>query len=63
MLPGTILYVYLGAAGQGIGKARDRSVWEWVLLGAGLIATLAVTLWLARVAKNELQKSGLENRR
>jgi uncharacterized membrane protein YdjX (TVP38/TMEM64 family) len=63
MLPGTILYVYLGAAGQSIGKARERSVWEWVLLGAGLIATLAVTLLLTRVAKNELQKSGVENGR
>src|SRR6266849_1748962 len=63
MFPGTLLYVYLGAAGQSIGRARERSVWEWVLLGAGLIATLAVTLLLARVAKNELQTSGVENRR
>jgi uncharacterized membrane protein YdjX (TVP38/TMEM64 family) len=63
MLPGTILYVYLGAAGQSIGKVHERSVWEWVLLGAGLIATLVVTLLLARVAKNELRKTGLEKKR
>jgi uncharacterized membrane protein YdjX (TVP38/TMEM64 family) len=62
MLPGTILYVYLGAAGQSIGRARERSVWECVLVGAGLIASLVVTLLLARVAKKELHKSGLENR-
>ena len=45
MLPATVLYVYLGAAGRTIGERAPRGPWEWVFLGAGLAAT-AVVLWL-----------------
>ena len=54
MLPATVLYVYLGAAGRTIGAKTARSPWEWVLLAAGLAATAAVTVILTRVAKQEL---------
>ena len=54
MLPATVLYVYLGAAGRTIGEGGKRSPWEWVLLGVGLAATAAVTILLTRVAKREL---------
>jgi uncharacterized membrane protein YdjX (TVP38/TMEM64 family) len=60
MFPGTLLYVWLGAAGQGLGQMRRRSVWEWVFLAVGLVATAAVTVLLTRVAKAELQKSGVQ---
>jgi uncharacterized membrane protein YdjX (TVP38/TMEM64 family) len=60
MLPGTLLYVYLGAAGQSIGAARQKNPWEWALLGAGLVATAAVTVLLTRVARKELHRSGLQ---
>ena len=56
MLPATVLYVYLGAAGRTIGQKTERSPWEWVLLGVGLAATAAVTVLLTRVAKRELAK-------
>jgi len=55
MLPATFLYVYLGAAGASLGEGQERSSWEWVLLGAGLAATVAVTVILSRVARRELQ--------
>lgn len=55
MLPGTFLYVYLGSIGKDAGG--KKSTGEWVLLGAGLLATIAVTVILARVAKKELSKS------
>ena len=55
MLPGTFLYVYLGSIGKNAGD--KKSAWEWALLGAGLLATVAVTVILARVAKKELKKS------
>jgi uncharacterized membrane protein YdjX (TVP38/TMEM64 family) len=55
MLPGTLLYVYLGVAGKTVGEKGARSPWEWALLGAGLIATAAVTVLLTRVAKKELK--------
>jgi len=57
MLPATVLYVYLGAAGRTIGEKTQRSPWEWVLLGVGLAATAAVTVLLTRVAKRELART------
>ncbi len=57
MLPGTVLYVALGAAGGTVGTAGRKSPVEWVLLAAGLLATLAVTVILARVARAELGKA------
>jgi uncharacterized membrane protein YdjX (TVP38/TMEM64 family) len=54
MLPATVLYVYLGAAGRTIGEKAPRSPWEWVFLGAGLAATAVVTVLLTRRARREL---------
>jgi uncharacterized membrane protein YdjX (TVP38/TMEM64 family) len=56
MLPGTILYVYLGAVGGNLREGREKNPWEWALLGAGLLATAAVTLIVTRVARRELEK-------
>jgi uncharacterized membrane protein YdjX (TVP38/TMEM64 family) len=56
MLPATVLYVYLGAAGRTIGEGSRRSPWEWALLAVGLAATAAVTVLLTRVAKRELAR-------
>jgi uncharacterized membrane protein YdjX (TVP38/TMEM64 family) len=57
MLPGTFLYVYLGAAGKSLGEKHEKSPWEWALFGAGLLATIAVTVILTRVAKKELGRT------
>jgi uncharacterized membrane protein YdjX (TVP38/TMEM64 family) len=54
MLPATVLYVSLGAAGRRIGEKAPRSPWEWALLGAGIAATAAVTVLFRRRAKREL---------
>jgi uncharacterized membrane protein YdjX (TVP38/TMEM64 family) len=56
MMPATVLYVYLGAAGRTIGAKTQKSPWEWALLGVGLAATAAVTVLLTRVAKRELAR-------
>lgn len=60
MIPGTLLYAYLGAIGQaGIsGGGSHRSIWQYLLLGVGLLATIAVTILVSRIAKNALKKSG-----
>jgi uncharacterized membrane protein YdjX (TVP38/TMEM64 family) len=60
MIPGTLLYAYLGAIGQaGIsGGASAHSKWQYVLLAIGLVATIAVTILVSRIAKNALRKSG-----
>jgi uncharacterized membrane protein YdjX (TVP38/TMEM64 family) len=62
MLPGTLLYVYLGAAGKAglshvAGQSSGRSPWEYLLFGIGLIATVIATVWLTRIARRELGKT------
>ena len=54
MLPATFLYVYLGSAGRSLGSGGGKSPWEWALLGAGLAATVVVTVLLTRVARKQL---------
>jgi uncharacterized membrane protein YdjX (TVP38/TMEM64 family) len=65
MLPGTLLYVYLGAAGKAgltaaAGQSSGHSPWEYVLFGLGLIATVVVTVWVTRIARRELSKSEVD---
>jgi uncharacterized membrane protein YdjX (TVP38/TMEM64 family) len=65
--PGTLLYVYLGAAGRAgltaaAGQSPPRSPWEYVLFSLGLIATVVVTVWVTRIARRELSKSEVHQR-
>lgn len=56
MLPGTLLYVYIGVAGAEVAAALGGAA-SWgrtALLIAGLIATLLVVVLVTRVAKREL---------
>ena len=59
MMPATVLYVWIGAAGKAAAAAREghgRSPLEWALLGAGLLATTAVTVMVTRAARAQLSK-------
>ena len=62
MIPGTILFVYYGklagdvaAAAGGAGMKHDTSY--YVVLGIGLLATIAVTAIVTRLARNALKRS------
>jgi uncharacterized membrane protein YdjX (TVP38/TMEM64 family) len=59
MLPGSLLYVYLGsAAGEALaaaGGAPARTPAEWALFGVGLVATLVVTIYVTRIARSALR--------
>lgn len=62
MMPGTIMYVYLGAAagslaslGEG-GTAREKTPAEWALYGVGLLATVVVTVYVTKLARKALDK-------
>ncbi len=60
MLPGTVLYVYLGAAGKaGLQAAGGtaRSPQEYAFLTVGLIASVVVTVLITRIAKKALNKA------
>lgn len=57
MMPGTFMYVYLGhVSGAALGGDREKSTAEWVMLGVGLVATIAVTVYITRLAKSKLNK-------
>jgi len=67
MLPGTLLYVYYGkaagslatafAAGSGAPAAGGQSkAASWALLGVGLLATVAVTTYVTRLAGKALRQ-------
>jgi uncharacterized membrane protein YdjX (TVP38/TMEM64 family) len=60
MLPGTLLYAYLGAIGQAglSGGKNGHSPLEWTFLGLGLLATIGVTIFVSRLAKEALKKKG-----
>ena len=58
MIPGTIMYVYIGSlagdlATLGAGQ-RSRTPAEWILYGVGLVATVAVTFLVTRLARKAL---------
>jgi uncharacterized membrane protein YdjX (TVP38/TMEM64 family) len=61
MLPGTFMYVYLGHIGtEGLrsaaGAERGKTPAEWALLGVGLLATVAVTIYVTRLARKALRQ-------
>lgn len=61
MLPGTILYVYIGSlagdlATLGTGE-RQRGIAEWMLYGFGLVVTIVVTVYVTRIARAALRKT------
>lgn len=58
MLPGTLLYVYIGAAGAELVSAATGTadLGRTLLQVAGLLATVAVVVLVARVARRELER-------
>ncbi len=62
MIPGTVLYVYLGSLAGSLAElgARDggraRTHAEWALYAVGLIATVAVTVIITRIARRALNR-------
>lgn len=62
MLPGTLLYVYYGkvaghAAALAAGAAVDKDSAYYVVLALGLVATIAVTAIVTRLARKALAES------
>ncbi len=62
MLPGTLLYVYYGkvagdAAALAAGAAVEKDASQYLLLGLGLVATIAVTTIVTRIARKALAQT------
>ncbi len=60
MLPGTVMYVYIGSIAANLaalGAGREaRTAGEWALYGLGLLATVAVTVFVTRIARRALRE-------
>jgi len=60
MVPGTLLYVYYGHIGKAL-LAGQKTVWDWVLQVAGLLAVVLVTVIITKKARAALAaETGLE---
>src|SRR6516225_8030367 len=63
MMPGTFLYVYIGTAGKAAvsaaaGGEAMRHGWQyWAFLSVGLAATVIVTIWVTKIARDALKKT------
>jgi uncharacterized membrane protein YdjX (TVP38/TMEM64 family) len=63
MIPGTFLYVYIGTASQAVvsaaatGEAVKHGWQYWAFLSIGLAATIFVTIWVTKIARDALQKT------
>jgi len=55
MMPGTMMYVYLGHAAGSVAAGGERSPAQWALLALGLAATIAVAIVAARIALRALR--------
>ena len=53
MMPGTVMYVYLGSLARAAGDC-SRTPAEWALYGVGLAATIVVTVFVTRLARAAL---------
>lgn len=60
MMPGIALYTYIGSLAGDVASAaaggRARSPAEWAVYAAGLVATLAVTVYVTRIARAALDR-------
>ncbi len=60
MMPGIALYAYVGSLAGDVAAAaaggRARAPWEWALYALGFLATLAVTVYVTRLARAALDR-------
>lgn len=59
ILPGTLLYVWIGSLGGAAASAEDADSLKFVFFGIGILATLIVTVLVGRKASAKLKQHGL----
>jgi uncharacterized membrane protein YdjX (TVP38/TMEM64 family) len=63
LMPGTFLYVYIGTVGKAAvaaaagGEAIKHSWQYWTFTGVGLAATIIVTIWITKIARDALKQT------
>ena len=61
IMPGTLLYVYLGAAGKAASGDGGGAL-RWAFLAVGLLATIIVTVFVTRKATAKLSQAGVQEK-
>lgn len=56
MMPGTVMYVYLGSIANAAAGRRQRTPAEWTLYAVGLLATILVTVFVTKLARKTLAR-------
>jgi uncharacterized membrane protein YdjX (TVP38/TMEM64 family) len=62
IVPGTVMYVYIGSLAGNLAMINsthqttnaEAQIWQWVMQVIGLIATVAVTIYVTKVAQKAL---------
>jgi uncharacterized membrane protein YdjX (TVP38/TMEM64 family) len=64
MVPGTVMYVYIGSLAGSIAtigaaqpKNHETEIAQWVIRVVGFVATVAVTIYVTRIARKALEES------
>ncbi|MEL6438558.1 MAG: TVP38/TMEM64 family protein [Cyanobacteria bacterium J06621_8] len=61
MIPGTIMYVYIGSLAGSLatigGETNANPIAQWTIRIVGFIATVAVTLYVTKIARKALDES------
>jgi uncharacterized membrane protein YdjX (TVP38/TMEM64 family) len=66
MMPGTFLYVYIGVASKAAvtaaagGEAMKHGSQYWTFLGVGFLATVIVTIWVTKIARDALKSQAVQ---
>jgi uncharacterized membrane protein YdjX (TVP38/TMEM64 family) len=65
-MPGTFLYVYIGVASKAAvtaaagGEAMKHGWQYWTFLGVGFLATVIVTIWVTKIARDALKSQAVQ---
>ncbi|MBW4528225.1 MAG: TVP38/TMEM64 family protein [Phormidium tanganyikae FI6-MK23] len=68
MIPGIVMYVYIGSLAGNLATIgttelnREAQYAQWGIRIVGLVATVIVTVYVTRIAKQALQDNGLEQK-
>ncbi|OUC14641.1 MAG: hypothetical protein B0A82_09890 [Alkalinema sp. CACIAM 70d] len=57
MIPGTVMYVYIGSLVGDVAMNREAQIAQWAIRIIGFIATVAVTIYITRLAKTALNEA------
>ncbi|GAX36356.1 TVP38/TMEM64 family protein [Nodularia sp. NIES-3585] len=67
IIPGTVMYVYMGSLAGDLAMLNaanqptnpQAQIWQWVMQIIGLIATIAITIYMTKIAQKALRESML----